>query len=54
MTTDLVETILAAVTDVDNFDNFRNQTLIEQVTLAQLRLEIGTTSKDETGHVDLV
>ena len=50
----LVKSILATVTDIDYFDDLRSQTRIEHVTLAQLGLEVGATSKHETGYVDLV
>ena len=50
----LVETVLTTVTDVDDLDDLRRQTRVEHVTLAQLSLEIGTTSEDETRDVDLV
>lgn len=50
----LVETVLATITDVDDLDDLGYQTVIEQITLAQLRLEVGRTSKDEARHVDPV
>ena len=50
----LIEPVLATVTDIDYLDDLRSQTRIEHVTLAQLGLEVGATSKHETGYVDLV
>ena len=50
----LVEPVLATVTDIDYLDALRSQTRIEHITLAQLGLEVGATSKHETGYVDLV
>ncbi len=50
----LVEPVLATVTDIDDLEDLGTQTRIEQVALRQLRLEVGATSKYETGHVNLV
>ena len=50
----LIEPVLTTVTDIDYLDDLRSQTRIEHVTLAQLGLEVGATSKHETGYVDLV
>ena len=52
--THLVEAVLAAVTDINNLDDFGSQPLIEHITLTQFRFEIRRTSEDETGHVNLV
>lgn len=50
----LVETVLATVGNVDNLDDLGLQTLVEHIGLVQVVLEVGGTSQDETGDVDLV
>lgn len=50
----LVETVLTAVRHVNNLDDLSLETLIEQLGLRQLSLEIGRTSQDKTLDVDLV
>ena len=50
----LIETILAAVTDIDYFDDFSTQTGVEKITLAEFCLEICATSEDKASDVDLV
>ena len=50
----LVETVLSSVTDIDNLDDLRQQSRVEQVTSTEIRLQLGTSSKNETGDVDSV
>jgi hypothetical protein len=50
----LVETVLSSVTDIDDLDNLCQQSRVEQVTSTQIRLQLCTTSQDQTGDVDLV
>ena len=50
----LVETVLSSVTDIDNFDDLCQQSRVEQVTSTEIRLQLGTSSKNETGDVDSV
>jgi hypothetical protein len=50
----LVEAVLASVGHVDNLYDLGLQTVVEQVGLVQVVLEIGGTGEDDTGHVDLV
>jgi hypothetical protein len=48
----LVETVLSSVRDIDNLDDLGEESRVEQVTSAQISLELGTTGKDESGDVD--
>lgn len=50
----LVETILAAVADIDNLDHLGPQTWVEHVTLTELCLEIRTASQHKTADIDFV
>jgi hypothetical protein len=50
----LVETVLGTVRDVDNLDDLGSQSSIQQITTRQIALEVGTTSQNQPGHVDLV
>jgi len=50
----LVETVLTTVGNIDNLDDLCGQTLVEEIGLVQVVLEIGGTSKNETSNVDLV
>lgn len=52
--THLVEAVLATVTNINNLDDFGNQTLIEHITLTQLRFEIRGTGEDEPSHINFV
>lgn len=51
---DLIEPVFAAIADINHLDDLRRQPQIEHVTLAEFRLEIRATCKDQTRHVDLV
>lgn len=50
----LVEAILTAIADINYLDDFRRQSLIEHVTLTQLRLEVSASGKHEASDVNLV
>jgi hypothetical protein len=50
----LVETVLASVGNIDDLDDLGLQTVVEQIGLVQVVLEVGGTSQDDTGNVDLV
>ena len=50
----LVEAILATIAHIYDLDDFRAETLVQHVTLAQLGLEIRASSEHEARHVDLV
>lgn len=52
--TNLVEPVLATITDIDDLYDLRHQPLIKHIALTQLRLEVGTTREHEPGHVHLV
>jgi hypothetical protein len=51
---DLVEAIFAAITNVDDFDDFGPQPGVEHVALAQFCLEVRATCQDKPSHIDLV
>lgn len=44
----LVETVLATVAHVNNLDDNRPQSLVEEIRRCQLRLELGRTGNHET------
>ncbi|KAH4126672.1 hypothetical protein HBH47_045340 [Parastagonospora nodorum] len=50
----LVETVLASVGHIHNLDDLGLQTVVEEVGLVQVVLEIGGTGQNDTGNVDLV
>lgn len=50
----LVEAVLASVGHIDNLDDLGLQTVVEEVGLVQVVLEISGTSQNDTGYVDLV
>lgn len=50
----LVETVLTTVRNVNNLDDLDCETLVEQIGLVEIGLEIGTTGKNETSAVALV
>lgn len=50
----LVKTVLTAIADIHYFDDLGSKSTIKHITLAQLGLEVGTSSEDQTSHVDLV
>ena len=50
----LVESILAAVADVDNLDDLRTEPGVEHVALRQLGLEVRAASENEASHIHLV
>ena len=54
ITTHLVKTVLAAVTDVHQLDDLGLEPLVEHVGLGELSLEVGGPGQDEAGHVGLV
>lgn len=50
----LVEAVLASVGHVDNLDDLGLQTIIKQIGLVQVVLEVGRTGENDTGDIDLV
>lgn len=50
----LVEAVLTTVGDVNDFDDLGLQTVVEHVGGIQIVLEIGGTSQDNAGDVDLI
>lgn len=50
----LIESVLSAVRDVDDFDDLGLEALVEKVALAEFGLEIGGTGEDESSDVNLV
>ena len=50
----LVEAVLASVGHVDHLDDLGLQTVVEQVGLVEVVLEVGGTGENDTGYVDLV
>ena len=52
--TDLVETVLSSVRDVDDVDDLCDETGVEEVTEVELGLEVCGSCEDDTLDVDLV
>ncbi len=50
----LVEAVLASVRYVNDLDDLGLQTVVEEVGLVEVVLEVGGTSENDTSHVDLV
>ena len=50
----MIKTVFTSVTDINDFDDFCSQTPVKHVTLTQLGFEVGTSSKNQACHVDLV
>ena len=50
----LIETILTTVRDVDDFDDFALEAIVEHVGLIEVVFEICRTSEDETCYIDFV
>lgn len=50
----LVETVLATVRYIHDLDDLGSKTLIKQVGRVQIGLEVGGTSENDTGNIDLV
>jgi hypothetical protein len=50
----LVEAVLAAVGHIDNLDDLGLETVVEEVGLVQVVLEVGATGENDTSDVDLV
>ena len=51
---DLIEAILTAITDVNNFDDLGSQPWVKHVTLAEFCLEIGRAREDQSSYIDFV
>lgn len=54
LSTDLVETVLSSITDIDDLDNLGEKSGVEQVTSTQVGLELCTTGQHQTSNIDLV
>jgi hypothetical protein len=54
MSTNLIEPVLATVTDIYDLDNLGCKSLIEHIAAIQLGLEIGAAGKNETRNVNFV
>lgn len=50
----LVEAVFAAVGDVDHFDDFALEAVVEHVALVEVVFEVGAAGEDEAGDVDFV
>jgi hypothetical protein len=50
----LVEPVLTTVRHINNLDNLRDKTTVEQIGRVELRLEVGRSGKNESLNVDLV
>lgn len=50
----LIKAIFTPITDINDLDDFRNQSLVKHVTLAEFRFEIGASSEDKTGDINFV
>jgi hypothetical protein len=52
--TNLIETIFTAVTDINDLDNLSYESKIKHVALAELGLEVGASGKDQSSNIHLV
>ncbi len=50
----LVEAVLSSVRDIDGLDDLGVQTVVKEIGAVKLSLEVGGTSQNQTGDVDLV
>lgn len=49
----LIESILSAVRDINDFDDFRNKSLVEHIGLSEISFEVCTAGQNYTADIDL-